>query len=55
LILLIDFEPAIILRAKYTQAQGFAKEANHTKEKMTEEKIPSQYREEGEANAKHYM
>ena len=33
------------LRAKYTQAQGFAEEANHTKEKMTEDKIPSQYRD----------
>jgi hypothetical protein len=33
------------LRAKYTQAQGFAEEANRTKEKMTEEKIPSQYKD----------
>jgi hypothetical protein len=44
-ILLVDFEPAMKLCAKYTQAQGFAKEANYTKEKMTEEKIPSQYRD----------
>jgi hypothetical protein len=26
------------LYAKYTQAQGFAKEDNHTKEKMNEDK-----------------
>jgi hypothetical protein len=44
-ILLVDFEPTMKLRAKYTQAQGFAEEANCTKEKMTEEKIPSQYRD----------
>jgi hypothetical protein len=45
LILLIDFELAMKLRAKYTQGQGFAEEANRMKEKMTEEKIPSQYRD----------
>jgi hypothetical protein len=44
-ILLVDFEPAMKLRAKYTQAQGFAEEANRTKEKMTKEKIPSQYKD----------
>nr|GAT56626.1 predicted protein [Mycena chlorophos] len=42
-ILLIDFEPAIEIRAKGTQAQQMAEEAS--REKVAEAKIPEQYRE----------
>jgi hypothetical protein len=49
-VLLIDMQPAmevrgIEIRAKFTQAQELAEAENQKKEKMTEEKIPEQYRE----------
>jgi hypothetical protein len=44
LILLVDLESTMKLCAKYALAQGSAKEANRSREKMTEDKIPLQYR-----------
>jgi hypothetical protein len=44
-ILLIDFADAIELRAYGSQAQQMAEQALAQKEKMTEDKIPEQYRD----------
>ncbi|CAK5281960.1 unnamed protein product [Mycena citricolor] len=44
-ILLIDFGKEVDLRLKETPAQKFAEEAEKEKERMTEGKIPDQYRE----------
>lgn len=44
-ILLVDFEEAIDIRLKATQSQKMAENAEKTKEKMTKEKIPEQYRD----------
>ena len=44
-LLLVDFEPAIDIRLKGTQAQRMAEEAGHGKEKTTEEKISWHYRD----------
>ena len=41
----VDFAPAIELRANTTHAQQLAEEAGRVREKMTEEKIPEQYRD----------
>src|ERR1700742_346739 len=51
-ILLVDFREAIDLRAKETQAQRLAEEAGRGREKMTEEKIPEQYRDFVKGSAK---